>query len=293
MKAQEIPCGWRERSSRNEHTQYCFLPGHLSLPPCSSRPLPGVPRDLGCPITLGFQCCLGGVWCGWAAVQEPLRLVFSWPLPLFPVWGMPEEQVAPRVPLQLAGDVAARERETHWCPFPCLHSQHPRPAGAQGCGSAGDPAVVRTSAMHAASRHQPRAHSGRGHPDPNGGAELISHGGPGAVAGQSQHEAAPQQCVRPSGTAAVREQDAGVRGTPIRCVHGAQVWHSKCLAGADKPHGPCNAGMALPSCNGPRPRLRHCPNLAVLLPGLAARRCTPVWRYLLERLLHRAGTCRD
>lgn len=100
--------------------------------------------------------------------------------------------------------------------------------------------------------------------------------------------------MRLPGTAAVREQDTGVRGTPIRRVQGAHLWHSRRLAGDDKPHGPRDTGPALSSCNGPRPRLRHCPNLAVLLPGPVAGCCTLVWMYLLEwLLLRRAGTRRD
>lgn len=132
------PMWRREHSSRNEHTRYCFLPGRLSLPPRSSR-CPGSPvtrgaPSPGCPIALGCQRCLGGVWCGWAAVREPLKLFFSWPLPPFRVWGMPEEQVVPQVSLQL---VAARERETHWCLFPCPHSQHPRPVVHQAATALG------------------------------------------------------------------------------------------------------------------------------------------------------------
>lgn len=177
-------------------------------------------------------------------------------------------------------------------PLPSLSASSP--CGAPGCDSAGDPAVVRTSAVHVSPWRHPGPASGRGHPDPNRGAELVSHGGPSAVASQSQHEATPEPRVRLPGTAAAREQDAGVWGTPIRRVQGPHLWRSRRLAGDDKPHGPRNTRPALSSCNGPRPQLRHGPNLAVLLPVPVARCCTLVWMYLLEwLLLRRAGTRRD
>lgn len=80
--------------------------------------------------------------------------------------------------------------------------------------------------------------------------------------------------MRLPGTAAAREQDAGVWGTPIRRVQGPHLWRSRRLAGDDKPHGPRNTRPALSSCNGPRPQLRHGPNLAVLLPVPVGRCCT-------------------
>lgn len=59
VKAREIPCGWRGRSGRNEHTQNCFLPSRRS-------PLRGVPPHSGCPITRACRCCPRGVRGGWA-----------------------------------------------------------------------------------------------------------------------------------------------------------------------------------------------------------------------------------
>lgn len=114
-------------------------------------------------------------------------MVFSWPLPPFPFWGMPEVQAVPWFSLQLMGDVAALRGR-------CTGAHSPAFAPsilALLVHEAGDPAVVWILATHTDSQHRSRACSRTRHPYPNGGAELVSHGGSGAVTSQSEHRAPP------------------------------------------------------------------------------------------------------
>lgn len=280
---------WLARALKQKQAHPVLLPARPPLPAAAQQPpaargapSPGEPHHPRCPIALGCQCCQGGIWCVWAAAQEPLGLVFSWLPPPLPVWGMPEDRVVPRFSLQLPGDVAAQERETHWCPFlPSLPTSSPRwrrrLPQRWGHSRGADPDRARGLTASAQGRQR-------------GEAPASKQGNRAPFSWRSRCSRWPESARGTAAAACAATQyrsgkGAGERGpgNPEQTCAGSPGLAQQELI------NPTDAAML-----GRRSRPAMAPASApVLLPAPAARCCTLVRVYLLERLLRRAGTRRD